>query len=110
MCGTGRLTEGYGAPEGAERFVNMAYLEAVSVYAFERLERELREHPDQYAIVKRWGDNGSSLLRKRVVRDGDERRVGRRSKEAHNTGGYHVSANLFAYCANDGRISKQLAK
>ncbi len=44
MCGTGRLTEGYGAPEGAERFVNMAYLEAVSVYAFERLERELGAH------------------------------------------------------------------
>ena len=41
---TGRLTEGYGAPEGAERLTNMAYLEAVSVHAFERLERELGAH------------------------------------------------------------------
>jgi hypothetical protein len=52
MC-TGRLTEGYGAPEttdlsthapGGERLAAMAYLEAVSVFAFERLERELAAH------------------------------------------------------------------
>jgi hypothetical protein len=41
---SGRLTEGYRAPEGAERLANMAYLEAVSVHAFERLERELEAH------------------------------------------------------------------
>jgi hypothetical protein len=47
---TGRLTEGYGAPapEGpcgeGERLAAMAYLEAVSVHAFERLERELDAH------------------------------------------------------------------
>ena len=41
---TGRLTEGYRAPEGAERLANMAYLEAVSVHSFERLERELGAH------------------------------------------------------------------
>jgi hypothetical protein len=45
---TGRLTEGYCAPgspgnEG-ERLAAMAYLEAVSVHAFERLERELDAH------------------------------------------------------------------
>jgi hypothetical protein len=44
MCIGGRLTEGYYAPEGAERLANMAYLEAVSVHAFERLERELEAH------------------------------------------------------------------
>jgi hypothetical protein len=41
---TGRLTEGYRAPDGADRLANMAYLEAVSVHAFERLERELDAH------------------------------------------------------------------
>ena len=45
---TGRLTEGYRAPGGAdgegERLAAMAYLEAVSVHAFERLERELDAH------------------------------------------------------------------
>ena len=45
---TGRLTEGYCAPGGvrgdAERLAAMAYLEAVSVHAFERLERELAAH------------------------------------------------------------------
>ncbi len=45
---TGRLTEGYGAPGGVasdgERLAAMAYLEAVSVHAFERLERELDAH------------------------------------------------------------------
>jgi hypothetical protein len=46
---TGRLTEGYSAPGRAprhdgERFAAMAYLEAVSVHAFRRLERELAAH------------------------------------------------------------------
>jgi hypothetical protein len=45
---TGRLTEGYCAPGGVagegERLAAMAYLEAVSVHAFERLERELGAH------------------------------------------------------------------
>jgi len=45
---TGRLTQGYCAPEGmrdeGERLAAMAYLEAVSVHAFERLERELDAH------------------------------------------------------------------
>ncbi len=45
---TGRLTEGYCAPEGTrnegERLAAMAYLEAVSVHAFERLEWELEVH------------------------------------------------------------------
>jgi hypothetical protein len=44
----GRLTDGYSAPEGmrdeGERLAAMAYLEAVSVHAFERLERELDAH------------------------------------------------------------------
>jgi hypothetical protein len=47
---TGRLTEGYSAPEcgtrggDGERLAAMAYLEAVSVHAFERLGRELAAH------------------------------------------------------------------
>jgi len=45
---TGRLTEGYCAPAGmrseGERLAAMAYLEAVSVRAFERLEWELEVH------------------------------------------------------------------
>jgi hypothetical protein len=45
---TGRLTEGYDAPEAmrgeGERLAAMAYLEAVSVHAFDRLERELDAH------------------------------------------------------------------
>jgi len=45
---TGRLTEGYCAPEGTrsegERLAAMAYLEAVSVHAFARLEWELEVH------------------------------------------------------------------
>ena len=45
---TGRLTEGYRAPGGmrdeGERLAAMAYLEAVSVHAFARLERELDAH------------------------------------------------------------------
>jgi hypothetical protein len=47
---TGRLTAGYSAPEvrgrrdDGERLAAMAYLEAVSVHAFERLERELHAH------------------------------------------------------------------
>jgi hypothetical protein len=47
---TGRLTEGYAAPAGdatrdeGERLAAMAYLEAVSVHAFQRLERELAAH------------------------------------------------------------------
>jgi hypothetical protein len=45
---TGRLTEGYcapGSPGGeGERLAAMAYLEAVSVHAFDRLERELDAH------------------------------------------------------------------
>jgi hypothetical protein len=47
-CVGGRLTEGYSAPDGmrgeGERLASMAYLEAVSVHAFERLERELELH------------------------------------------------------------------
>jgi hypothetical protein len=46
---TGRLTAGYAAPRCAaqgdgERLAAMSYLEAVSVHAFERLERELAAH------------------------------------------------------------------
>jgi hypothetical protein len=47
---TGRLTAGYAAPRGraprddGERLAAMSYLEAVSVHAFERLERELAAH------------------------------------------------------------------
>jgi len=45
---TGRLTDGYCAPTGmrseGERLAAMAYLEAVSVHAFDRLERELEMH------------------------------------------------------------------
>jgi hypothetical protein len=57
---TGRLTEGYGAPEGTrtegERLAAMTYLEAVSVHAFERLERELDAHrapPDLLRAARR---------------------------------------------------------
>jgi hypothetical protein len=49
----GRLTEGFAAPQSdttnlganlGDRFAAMAFLEAVSVHAFDRLERELRAH------------------------------------------------------------------
>lgn len=44
----GRLTEGFATPNNVaslgDRFAAMAYLEAVSVHAFDRLERELRAH------------------------------------------------------------------
>jgi hypothetical protein len=47
-CGTGRLTEGYRPPDGmrdeGERLAALSYLEAVSVYAFERLASELEVH------------------------------------------------------------------
>ncbi|HEX8795055.1 MAG TPA: hypothetical protein VF765_29110 [Polyangiaceae bacterium] len=47
-CIGGRLTDGYCAPAGlgseGARLAAMAYLEAVSVHAFERLERELEAH------------------------------------------------------------------
>jgi hypothetical protein len=46
-CG-GRLTEGYQVPDGSrdegERLAALSYLEAVSVYAFERLASELDVH------------------------------------------------------------------
>jgi hypothetical protein len=52
----GRLTEGYRAPEEmrseGERLAAMAYLEAVSVYAFERLERELRAHRAPHELLR----------------------------------------------------------
>ncbi|MGH7285663.1 MAG: ferritin-like domain-containing protein [Polyangiaceae bacterium] len=46
---SGRLTQGYTAPTNhganvSDRFAAMAFLEAVSVHAFERLERELCAH------------------------------------------------------------------
>lgn len=45
----GRLTDGYVAPDRktktlGDRFAAMAFLEAVSIHAFDRLERELRAH------------------------------------------------------------------
>jgi hypothetical protein len=44
----GRLTEGFTTPKSTtrlgDRFAAMAFLEAVSVHAFDRLERELRAH------------------------------------------------------------------
>ncbi len=44
----GRLTEGFTTPSNVaslgDRFAAMAFLEAVSVHAFDRLERELRAH------------------------------------------------------------------
>jgi hypothetical protein len=45
----GRLTEGFTTPKNdaqsaGDRFAAMAFLEAVSVHAFDRLERELRSH------------------------------------------------------------------
>jgi hypothetical protein len=48
-CVGGRLTQGYSAPEPSarhdgDRLAAMAYLEAVSVHAFRRLERELAAH------------------------------------------------------------------
>jgi hypothetical protein len=54
---TGRLTEGHDAPEtkggsSAHRFAAMAYLEAVSVQAFTRLERELRAHGATAKLVR----------------------------------------------------------
>jgi hypothetical protein len=53
---TGRLTEGYRAPEGiydeGDRLAAMAYLEAVSVHAFERLERELAVHRAPPALLR----------------------------------------------------------
>jgi len=53
---TGRLTEGYGAPKRAqgagERLAARAYLEAVSVYAFDRLEHELRFHRAPPALLR----------------------------------------------------------
>jgi hypothetical protein len=53
---TGRLTEGYCAPDGmrseGERLAAMAYLEAVSVHAFERLERELELHLAPPALLR----------------------------------------------------------
>ncbi len=54
---TGRLTEGYCAPgddtsDEGERLAAMAYLEAVSVHAFERLERELGTHAAPPALLR----------------------------------------------------------
>jgi hypothetical protein len=53
---TGRLTEGYCAPEGTrgegERLAAMAYLEAVSVHAFERLEWELEVHAAPASLLR----------------------------------------------------------
>jgi hypothetical protein len=55
---TGRLTAGYaplestGAPTDGERFAAMAYLEAVSVHAFARLERELLVHGATPALLR----------------------------------------------------------
>ncbi len=49
-CVGGRLTQGYDSPKyrgsatTGDRFAAMAFLEAVSVHAFERLERELAAH------------------------------------------------------------------
>jgi hypothetical protein len=58
MC-TGRLTAGYVAPERAdaargdgERFADMAWLEAVSVHAFARLERELTVHGASATLLR----------------------------------------------------------
>jgi hypothetical protein len=52
----GRLTEGYRAPDGVqgegERLAAMAYLEAVSVHAFERLARELDAHGAPPALLR----------------------------------------------------------
>jgi hypothetical protein len=54
---TGRLSDGYAAPECAarhdgERFAAMAYLEAVSVHAFQRLERELAAYAAPSALLR----------------------------------------------------------
>ena len=53
---TGRLTEGYCAPEGTrsegERLAAMAYLEAVSVHAFERLQWELEVHRAPASLLR----------------------------------------------------------
>jgi hypothetical protein len=53
---TGRLTEGYRAPEEmrseGERLAAMAYLEAISVHAFERLERELKAHRAPHPLLR----------------------------------------------------------
>ncbi len=52
----GRLTEGFVAPQNetnwGERFAAMAFLEAVSVHAFDRLERELRSHGAAPALLR----------------------------------------------------------
>jgi hypothetical protein len=54
----GRLTEGYAAPDRdaprtlGERFAAMSYLEAVSVHAFERLERELSAYGAPPALLR----------------------------------------------------------
>jgi hypothetical protein len=55
---TGRLTQGYSAPErralhDGERLAAMAYLEAVSVHAFRRLERELAAHAAPPDLLRR---------------------------------------------------------
>lgn len=53
---TGRLTEGYCAPDGVrsegDRLAAMAYLEAVSVHAFERLAWELEVHRAPAALQR----------------------------------------------------------
>jgi hypothetical protein len=57
MC-TGRLTAGYAAPgcrvarDEGERLAAMAYLEAVSVHAFHRLERELAAHGGPPSLLR----------------------------------------------------------
>jgi hypothetical protein len=55
-CIGGRLTHGYCAPEGmsneGERLAAMAYLEAVSVHAFERLECELEVHAAPPSLLR----------------------------------------------------------
>jgi hypothetical protein len=52
----GRLTEGFVTPNYAsnlgDRFAAMAYLEAVSVHAFDRLERELHAHGASAAMLR----------------------------------------------------------
>jgi hypothetical protein len=52
----GRLTEGFITPTYAsnlgDRFAAMAFLEAVSVHAFERLERELHAHGASAAMLR----------------------------------------------------------
>jgi hypothetical protein len=57
ICKGGRFTEGFEAPPGrppgrAGKLAEMAYLEAVSVHAFDRLERELRAHAAPPSLVR----------------------------------------------------------